>query len=1005
MKEKWNANWVSPLRVALVGVGFGALAMLAPLVVSAVAPPANSNIGNVAGASYVDASGKSQTVYSNPVSTTVAQTGALALSNDNTKFTAVGNTVYMPHTLTNLGNGSDTFTVTVKDNVAPNSFSSIAIYPDASGTGVPSSATPLCSSTGVPVACTAGFAQLLAANGNFSFVVAYQVPGGASAPATPFDTAEVKAAPVLPSTIPYATPSVTRTDTVNLTTGAAFSATKALAAPAVLPPSGSWPAIATTGKASAASCPTVWPVSSTTSPLCTYSVYTISYQNSGAAAGAFTMKDVIPVGMSYVTGSAVWSGNGGVAMNDNSTLTQTGSGSNVVKSSYDSTGKLFTAVVPNVNANVSGTISFAVLINSNATVGQATTTNIADFFTTSCDLSQPVGAANCGGSSTPPSHTNPSTFPITQTYSVVAANVASTTSDATTPPAQSGIDLIDRPSVAPGGSVSFTEIVVNTGNSSDSFNLTVSTTGNTFPVGTTFQFFRADGVTPLLDSTSDNIPDTGPVAPGIGNAITVVMKATIPANTPSGSGPFYALTTATSVGNGAATPSVLDSVWNKVDSVIAAVVKIDVTNSADGNRSIVNGVVGGANSCTAGFNCDLGAGPSSGPTDTETTTPGTGVIFPIFVKNNDTSTGSSSYNLTAPSLPVGWTVKFVAAGGTCASPAIAQPLVVSSTAPAQSQVMACVTPPSGTPVGTTNVNIKVTSAADPGVTDTITDAVVVTAPIIKSLSLTPSTGTNTINGGGTVVQPATLTNIGNQSCGVTNGFNVTATLDAVSSAAGWTAVVYYDKAPIATIGTEDISLPAATATGAGNLSATIATGFVPLLPGQNIPLLVKMFAPANAVTGVVATATLTVVDANGVVADQCPSQSSRFTATVANGLLRIQKLQALDAACSGGTSLADTAFTVAQLSVKPGECLVYRVVATNEGSVPVTSVAINDAAPTFTVYQSTAGASKCVVSGGSGTAAFTAAAAGLSCSGGVAPGVTLNSQGTMTMQFPVMVQN
>jgi uncharacterized repeat protein (TIGR01451 family) len=933
----------------------------------------------------------------------VAQTGSLALTNDNTKFTAAGNTVYMSHTLTNLGNGTDTFKITVVDEVAPNTFSNISVYPDANGTGVPSSNVPLCSTAG-PTLCTAGFQQQLIANGSFNFVVAYQVPGTATAPATPFGIADVTAAPV-PGTnpIPYTPTSVTRKDIVNLTTGAVFSATKSLSAPSVSPPSGSWPVVVTSGKTSAASCSTTWPVSNSTSPLCTYTVYTLNYQNNGAAAGAFSVQDALPIGLTYVKGSAVWSGNGGVAMADSTaTLTQTGTAPNVIKSSYDATGRVFSAVVPNVNANVSGSISFAVLINDKATVGTGTTNNIADYFTTACDLSQTTSSTNCGGTTTPPAHTNPSPLPVTQTYSLAAANSATTTPDTQFPPLASGIDLVTRATVAPGGSVSFTEFVVNTGNGLDTFNLSVlQDSSNTFPAGTVFEFFKADGFTPLLDSNADRLPDTGPMVPGLSNAVTVVMKATLPANTPNGAGPFIALTVATSVGNGPAIPVVVDAVWTKVDRVVAEVVKVDLTNTADGNRTITNGSVGGPNSCTAGLNCDLGAGPTSGATDTETTTPGIGVLFPIYVKNNDTIT--TSYNLTAPSLPPGWTVKFVAAGGTCASPEIPQPLTVASTA--QSQVVACVTPPYGTTVGTTNVFIKVTSTTNSAVTDTITDAVDVKAAVLKELSLTPGSANNTVHSGGTVVQSVTLGNIGNQNCGATNGFNVTVTLDTASAAAGWTASVYYDKAPIATIGSEDVLLGAATTSGLGNLSSNVATGIIPFVPGATAPLLVKMFAPSNAAPGAVATATLTVVDANPTTAAQCPSQSSQYKMTVANGLVRVQKLQALDTACTGGGSLPATAFSANQLSVHPGECLVYRIVATNEDAVAVTSVVINDAAPTFTTYLATPStASTCVVSGGTGTATF-AAATGLSCSGGAAPGVTLNSNGTMTMQFPVKVQN
>jgi uncharacterized repeat protein (TIGR01451 family) len=540
--------------------------------------------------------------------------------------------------------------------------------------------------------------------------------------------------------------------------------------------------------------------------------------------------------------------------------------------------------------------------------------------------------------------------------------------------------------VAPGGSVSFTDFITNTGNATDTFNLAVSTIGNTFPAGTTFAFYQADGLTPFVT------PNTGPLAPGA--SVAVVVRATVPASTAAGTGPFDALVTATS--NGSATA--FDSVWDRVTSVVLTPIKVDLTNTAAGN-TVIDGT--STASCVPGSNCDVGPGPSTNPTDTQYTAPGTGVIFPIFIKDTDTVNGT--YNLTA-TLPSGWTVKFVAAGGTCASPAITQPQDVG--AGLQVEVGACVTPPAGTPVGTTNVYITATSSTNPAIHDTITDAVTVTAPVIKALTLTPTTTNSTASGGGTVINPATLTNTGNQNCGGSAGFTVTtAFVEPGLAAAGWQAVVFFDRSPLATIGTEDTPLGAGVS-GVANLTSAIAkdpattgTSMIPLLPGKSLPLLVKIYAPNGALNGTVATVKLTVADANAIAADQCPTQSSTMTTTVSNGTLRIDKTQALDAACDG---TADTAYSAATIPVVPGQCIAYKVVAHNDGAANVTNVVINDAAPGYTTYQATPVAGTCLVAGATGAPTFVAAGQAVSCSA-TTPGVTLAPAGTMTMQFNVKV--
>lgn len=1002
--KNWSRNLPPPAKALLAGAGLGACALLIPVVVSAVAPPANTNIGNIAVASYLDTSGKTQSVRSNQVNTTVAQIGGFTLINDNTKWAASGNTVYMPHTLTNTGNGTDTFNLKVVDSgTGAATFSSISVFPDANGNGVPSGAA-FCSPTTTP--CSTGFTQLLTANGTFNFLVAYSIPGGASSPTLPFDKATVTASPITGTGIPYAQSSLSNLDTVNLSNGAAFTATKAIGVPSVSAPLGAaWPSIVSSGKASPASCPTTW--SSTLisgNPSCTYTVYTIAFQNNGSTSGPLSLQDSLPPGMTFVRGSAVWSGNGGAALNDTAASGVTGTSPNTITSSFSA--PLFKATIANVAPNVSGTISFVALINSTATVGTATTNNVAAYWSTGCDATQTVSSSNCGNASAPTDTTNPAPFTILGTSGVVAASSASTVNDGAnggTPPTKAGIDLVIANSVPPGGTVSFTNVITNTGNVVDTFNLGMAASGanNTFPAGTTFAFFKADGVTPLLDSNADGVPDTGPVQVGVANAVTIVVQATLPATTAPAAGVnFDALMTATSITSSATAPAAFDSVWERVKDVAIAQIKVDLTNTAQGNKTILNGVV--ATGCTFGSNCDVGQGPSANPTDIESTTPGVGALFPLFVKNNDTAAGT--YNLTG-SLPAGWTLKFVASGGTCSSAAVSMPLSIPATQ--QTNVVACVTAPAGTPVGTTtNISFKVNSTTDSSVTDSITDAVTLNAAVVKSLSLTPATGSKAITAGGTIQQPAILTNTGNASCGTaTEGFDVSVALDSASTAAGWTWAVYQDVDGSATLTAADKLLAAPIGGAPGNLNALTATPatLVPLAPGQNIPLIVKLFAPSGATTNAQATAILQVVDTSST---QCPTQTAKYVVTVVNGQLDVVKTQAIDSACTG----AATAFGATTLSVKPGQCISYQVVVTNNGATAVSNVAINDAAPTFTTLMSTpSSANTCTVVGqvaGSPVPSFTGNATNGSvlCAAGTDPGVSLNPQGTMTMRFLVQVQ-
>ena len=147
------------------------LVLLTPVMARAAitAPPAGTQIGNQASATYTDASGVQRQVTSNAVLTTVQQVAALLLQQTQAKPGSVGAQVVFPHTLTNIGNGTDTFTLAYSQ-IATDQFDllNVQIYPDANGSGLPSSLTPI-ATTGP-----------LISGGVFHFVIVGTVPGTAT---------------------------------------------------------------------------------------------------------------------------------------------------------------------------------------------------------------------------------------------------------------------------------------------------------------------------------------------------------------------------------------------------------------------------------------------------------------------------------------------------------------------------------------------------------------------------------------------------------------------------------------------------------------------------------------------------------------------------------------------------------------------------------------------------------------------------------------------------------
>ena len=816
------------LRRAAAWLATGAFALNAVTGVQAAPPPAGTSISNQASATYTDGSGVTRTVSSNVVQTTVQQVASLTLAQNGAQTATPGSVVYYPHTLTNTGNGTDTFSLTTSTTGSA-AMTNVTIYAD-NGSGQP---------TGSAITSTTA----LAAGASFKFIVAATLAATATAGQTNTLT-------VTGTSGQDGTKTTTNTDTTTVTTNAVITLTKAVSTASGAPGSGPY-------------------------------TYTLTYTNTGnSTATNVVISDIVPAGMTYVAGSGLWSVTGNTAMSDAGA--SVGTSPNTATSTYNSGTKAFAVTLAQVAPGQSGTISFKVNVNTGVAPGTLNNTATSSY--------------NNGSGTTVTGSSNTVPFTVTQAAAV------SMTGDTVAGPA------------AAGSTVSFTNTVTNGGNGTDTFNIALGT--STFPSGTTFQLFKSDGVTPLVDTNGDGKPDTGPVAAGA--TYNVIVKATLPPNATNVGAPFTLQKTATSVVDSSKSASTTD----QLTAISGATV--DVTNNAAVGGSGVQGT---------------GAGTSSAVV-TNTTNPGTTTAFSVFV--NNTGSSPDSYNLTASNLPSGWTVSFQTpgAGGTC-SPASGS--VVSNTgnvaAGGNAQYCAIVTVPAGAAAGTSNLTF---TAASPnsGASDYVVDAVTVNA--VRSLSVTPN-GSSQTYPGGSVVYSHTLTNTGN----VTEGNGTLSTIAQITAnnQSGWTSTVYYDANGNGVLDATDPQIT-------GNLN-TVTGLSAGLTPGQSITLFTKVIAPSGAVAGNVNQTSLTVTTTNGSYTTTAPSPAvATDSTTVIAGNVTLSKAQALDASCAGATG--STSYGTGNLSAKPGQCVLYQVTATNVGSADATGVTLSDSTPTYTTLSSSA---------------------------------------------------
>jgi uncharacterized repeat protein (TIGR01451 family) len=819
------------------------LIALVPGTSQSAAPPAGTSIGNQASATYTDSSNTPRTATSNVAITIVQQVASFVLTTDGqSRFAAPGGQVAFPHTLLNTGNGTDTFPLSVVNDAGDDyDLTSLTLYADANGDGLPDNATPITTTGPLPSGVS------------FQFVAVGIVPGTVAA-------GDVATFRVLANGTATATPAPQQanTDTVTVTADAVVNVTKAISANSGPPGSGPY-------------------------------TITLTYLNVGNnTATNVQLRDVIPAGMVYVGGSGRWSITGpGTALTDVTGDTQ-GTAPDTIAYDFDGTvaGRV-TAIISRVQPGQSGTVTFEVTIDPNAPAGV--------IFNTVTYLYDPGT-----GASTPVITGNTVQFTV-----VTSAGVTMTGQTIPTAPQ--------------GSVVAFTNVVQNTGNAPDTFDITFANVS--FPAGTAFTLYQSDGNTPLVDSTGNGIPDTGPLA--VGQTYNVIIRAALPPGASGVNVNYTVRKTATSRNDPAVSAT--------ADDVLVTVTTggVDLRNS-DGSGA--------------------GAGPEAAAQVSNNANPGTVTTFTLVVQN--LGAAADSFDLAASTdvsfgsltLPAGWTVGFRNAGGA----------IITSTGVLPGggsvQVFADVTIPAGAPPSTTSLYFRALSPTS-SLSDRLHNAVVVNP--VRSLSLAPN-NTGQVAPGGTITYSHLLVNNGNVLEG--DGINSTVSLTIANSQASWSAVVYHDANNNGVIDAGDPVVTDLT---------FVSNGGAGLDPGETVRLLVQVASPPGAPLGMVNIDTLTATTANVGLTTPVPAVvSATDITTVVTSDLTLVKEQALDAANDG---TPDGAFGTADITTGavPGAAIRYRITVTNTGTSPATQVRVFDTTPAFTTYTTAGGAAPAATSPGS----------------------------------------
>jgi uncharacterized repeat protein (TIGR01451 family) len=746
------------------------LALLCMTAVSVLAQttPAGTQIRNRSSATYEDLSGNAYSITSNEVVTIVLPVYGISILPDDSGETPPvtpamsqnaipGLTVYYRYDLTNTGNDNDSFSlvpiVDAINTTAGIAAADVTIYHDLDGNGVVNAGEPVISAGGVP-----GVLGPLASGASASLIVAYTVPPAATA-------GQVAYVGVNGASVGDAGQVDSRNYHLTTVVNDAVMTANLTAAPPVV-----------------------------------YEGNQITYSFSGTNTGSNTangvtipsvgltgvlMYDVIPLDPGTgnpmpIFGSPSGSPGGTVLYLPTGSSTagspETWAWSTIAAAGDIAVGFVTAAgIVPGQSYG----FGYQVTVPVGTPAGVLGNTAAVAYVDNDAGTPDPTVVVS-----------NNATVTIGSVGAVLVGPVGNPA--AGTPPNYND-DVQSIASASAGTSVDFVNTIRNDGNATDLVNVLLDA-ASTIPGTWTVVFYRADGVTPLVDNGVDGIPDVGPLAPGA--TIDFIVRVIIPGTQAPG-GPFDTVVRARSTND----PAAYNLTTDRVATVTS--VAVDIGN--------YDGAVGTTNDALVNQNAD----------------PATTVDFALDVIN--TGGASDTYTLSSTE-PAGWTVTFYvdANGNGVLDAGEAVPVVALGpvAAGAEANLIARVAVPAGTVPGANPVSFTATSTANPTVSDTIADQVTVNT--LASVDFSPDqTGSSTA--GGTIAYSHTITNTGN----VGDTFDLT-----YLSSQGWNYIFYDAGVPVTTVTlaagasvniTVRLTVPAGATVGTVETGVLTATGQVTLV--------------------------------------------------------------------------------------------------------------------------------------------------------------------------------
>ena len=451
---KRNSLYVS---IATVLGGFAFFATGA----HAAAPAAGTNISNIATASYVDGTSTTRTVTSNEVKTTVLQVGSFTLVQDRTTTANPNSTVALSHILTNTGNGTDEFTLSLA-NVSNDvfDFTNIAIYLDANKDGIPDNNTNL---MGQKVSLNAGES------------VGLVVVGTTASTATEGNSGQLELSATSKEAVVNKT--IINTDSVKIVTGASFAVTKSAS-------------VSVVDTRSAAQAVT----------------YQLNYVNKGNSTDTLIIEDTLDSNLTFDPTRHQITVSG--------TILSTNSTANAYYA-WDTATKKLTITIKNVAANTNGIVKFAAEVKMGTAAGVVSNTAMFDADGPTTNGSVPDQPTNRTDITVQSFYTGVINDSNTKTTALGEDDVI------TIATASQGSQVRFGSGAVNDGS-SEVIYVHNTGNVTDTFKV-ITTTGTNLPPGAIVSLFKSDGVTPLTSSIGSE-KDTGPITAGGKYQIVAVVS-------------------------------------------------------------------------------------------------------------------------------------------------------------------------------------------------------------------------------------------------------------------------------------------------------------------------------------------------------------------------------------------------------------------------------------------------------------------------------------------------